>query len=108
MRRYKVTILPQAQRQLQRIEDYVAAQASPAIAKRFVTAIAKKCLALDRFPDRGTPRDDLRPGMRTIVYRRRVTIAYAVADEEVAVAGFFYGGTDVAAALREERLTPSS
>ena len=43
------------------------------------------CQRLSTFPERGTRRDDLRPGMRTLGYRRRVTIAFTVTDETVAI-----------------------
>jgi toxin ParE1/3/4 len=49
---------------------------------------------LSEFPKRGTPRDDLRPGLRTIAWRRRVTIAFVVEDADVVVIGLFYGGRD--------------
>ena len=95
MKRFKVTILPKAQRRLQRIDNYIAAEASPAVAKRFTNALARKCLSLERFPERGSPRDDLRQGMRTFVFRRTVTVAYAVLGNEVAVLDFFYRCEDV-------------
>ena len=52
------------------------------------------CEGLADFPHRGTARDDLRPGLRTICYRKRVVLAYAVIDETVAIVGIFYGGRD--------------
>jgi toxin ParE1/3/4 len=36
----------------------------------------------------------LRPGLRTIGFRRRVTIAFAVEAEVVTIIGVFYGGQD--------------
>lgn len=76
------------------IERYIAERASSVVAERFVTALVERALKLDRFPLRGTPRDDLQPGLRTIVYRRTVTIAYVVEDDEVAVTDFLYRGED--------------
>ncbi|WP_266100886.1 hypothetical protein [Sphingobium soli] len=35
-------------------------------------------------------RDDLRPGLRTTAWRRRVTIAFAVEDTAVVVVGFLW------------------
>ena len=68
----------------------------------FVDGIVKQCDSLVRFPLRGTPRDDLRPDIRTTVYRRRVVIAYSVGTTTVAILGIFYGGQDFEAALRAE------
>jgi toxin ParE1/3/4 len=53
------------------------------------------------FSERGTPRDDIRPGLRTVPFRRRVTIVYAVAPEEVRVVGVFYAGQDFKALLQD-------
>jgi len=49
-------------------------------------------MSLDRFPDRGAPREELRPGLRLLTFRQRVTIAYAVDGEDVRIVGIFYGG----------------
>jgi toxin ParE1/3/4 len=40
--------------------------------------------------------------LRTVAFRRRVTIAYAVTSEVVTVVGVFYGGQDFEAILRED------
>ena len=52
------------------------------------------CESLADFPYRGVSRDDLRPRLRTIGYRKRVVVAYAVLNETVAIIGIFYGGRD--------------
>ena len=95
MKPYRVTLRPAAFADLQSIEAYIAEESSPEVAEGFVQAIAQRCFALDHFPLRGTPRDDLRPGARTIPFRRSVTILYAVEEREVAVLGIFYGGRDL-------------
>lgn len=96
---YRVTLRPAAFADLQLIEAYIAGEGSPDAAKRFVEAILAHCFTLDHFPHRGTPRDDLRPGARTIPFRRSVTILYAVEEREVAVLGIFYGGRDLEAVV---------
>lgn len=96
MKRYKVIFLPDAEARLGQIEAYIAERSSPAIAERFVAALVDRALKLDRFPLRGTPRDDLMKGLRTIVHRRTVTIAYVVDGDEVEVTDFLYRGEDVA------------
>ena len=57
---------------------------------------------LTSFPRRGTMRDDLRPGLRTTAWRRRVTIAFAVEDTAVVIVGIFYGGRDFETLLNED------
>ncbi len=94
MKRYKVIFLPHAEHRLGEIESYVAEHSSSAIAERFVASIVQRALKLESFPFRGTPRDDLLNGLRTIVHRRTVTIAYVVEGEEVEVMDFLYRGED--------------
>jgi plasmid stabilization system protein ParE len=98
----RVTFAPEAEAQLASLFRYIAREASPDIALRYTDAIVTQCEALADFSERGTPRDDLRPGLRTIAFRRRVIIAYAVDRDEVAILGIFYGGQDVQAILRED------
>lgn len=60
------------------------------------------CEGFGTFPKRGTRRDDIRPGLRTIGFRRRATIAFTVGDDTVTILGIFYGGQDYEAALQNE------
>lgn len=50
----------------------------------------------------GVAREDLRPGLRTIGFRRRVVIAFSVTDATVEVHGVFYGGRDYETLLRDD------
>lgn len=43
---------------------------------------------------RGTRRDDIRPGLRTVGFERRATIAFKVLAREVVIVRIFYGGRD--------------
>lgn len=99
MKRYKVSFLPHAERRLGAIEAFIAERSSPAIAERFVASLVARALKPDSFPSRGTARNDLMKGLRTIVHRRTVTIAYVVQGDEVAVTDFLYRGEDVAGRL---------
>lgn len=67
-----------------------------------MTAIFDYCDGLADFPLVGVARDDLRPGLRTIGFRRRVVIAFAVTDETVEIHGVFYGGRDYETLLRDD------
>ena len=104
---YSVVFGATARFQLGNIRDYIASAADPGTASRFVDAIVDRCLGLETFPHRGTGRDDLRPGLRTIGFRRRVVIAFDVEDgtQQVTVHGVFYGGQDLDAAFSDEDLS---
>lgn len=94
---YRIVFTPEARDQLLSIHRYIAAEASADRASAFVTAIVDYCESLRTFPKRGTRRDDLRPGLRTVGFRRRVTIAFAVEEQIVAIIGVFYGGQEISA-----------
>lgn len=67
-----------------------------------MTAILDSCDRLKEFPFVGVARDDLRPGLRTLGFRRRVVIAFAVTDETVEIIGVYYGGRAYEALLTDD------
>lgn len=99
---FAVLFAPEAEAQLIALFRYIAREASPEIADSYVGAIVAHCEKLADFPERGTPREDIRPGLRTISFRRRVTIAYAFDGTSVTIVGIFYGGQDFAALMAGE------
>jgi toxin ParE1/3/4 len=48
-------------------------------------------------PQSGEPVDDLRPGLRTVGFRRRATILFEVdqSRQRVVIHGVYYGGRNV-------------
>jgi plasmid stabilization system protein ParE len=99
---YRIVVTPEARDHLDAIYDYIAEVASADIALRFTDGIFDQLSPLSDYPRIGTPRDDLRPGLRTLAYRRRVTIAFVVEASAVVVIGFYYGGQDFETLLRDE------
>lgn len=75
--KYAIVLTPEARDHLNAIYDYVAAAASPDIAQRFTDGILDHIEKLTDYPRRGTMRDDLRPGLRTIAWRCRTPGAAA-------------------------------
>jgi len=100
---YAVVFAPEAEDQLADLYLYIATEASPATAQRYTEAIVSCCEGLAIFPHRGTPREDIRPGMRMTNYKGRTVIAFAVdeAVRQVSILGVFYGGQDYETALSE-------
>jgi len=94
-----VSFAPEAEAQLIALVRYISSKASPEIADRYAGAIIDQCEKLENFPFRGSARDEVRPGLRTISFRRRVTIAYSVIDEHVTILGVYSGGQDFATLL---------
>lgn len=89
---YRLVFSPEAERQLVSIFRYIERAASATIAQHFTDAVVEHCHDLRTFPHRGTARDDLRPGLRVVGFRRRVSIAFAIEEETVIILGVFYGG----------------
>ena len=98
---YRIVFTPEARDQLDALHAYIAA-ADTEIASRFADGIIDHVATLRDFPKRGTPRDDLRIGLRTLAWRRRVTIAFVVEEADVVVVGIFYGGRDFETLLKDD------
>lgn len=101
-RQKDVVFSPEAETQLVQLYDYIAAKASPAIAAAYTGAIVERCERLGQMPLTGIARDDIRRGLRTTFFRRRVVIAYSVGANAVTVLAIFYGGQDYESLLRDE------
>lgn len=95
-----VIFAPEAQEQLAALYRYIAAAASPETAERYTSAIVTYCESLHTFPNRGTRRDDVRPGLRITNYKKRTVIAFAVDAGRVSIIGVYYGGQDFETALQ--------
>lgn len=103
-RPYEIIFDPAAQRDLIAIFDYIADRASETIAERFTNKLYQHCRKLEHMPERGTRRDHLRRGLRTMGYRRRATVLFEVdrINRRVIIIGIFYGGRNSADDFSEE------
>jgi toxin ParE1/3/4 len=82
---------------LETILRYVALD-SPRHARAWVAEIERRCELLCDFPELGTERNDLAPGLRIFPHRRAV-IAYRVQPMRIRIVRVFYGGQDYAALM---------
>jgi toxin ParE1/3/4 len=89
---HEVVFSAEAEMQLQEIEAYLAERSDPANAERFVERLAQACLSLGAAPHRGTKRDDLVPGLRTIGFERRTTVYFKLVENRVLIVSVLYGG----------------
>ena len=99
MRTYVVAFTPEAEIQLAELYRYLATVASPEIADRYTSEIVQHCGSLQRSPNRGVKRDDIRPGLRIMGHKRRVVIAFEVGEAFVNIIGVYYGGQNYEGAL---------
>lgn len=92
MKQYQVIFAPEARDDLFALYDWIAAAASPDTALSYLERIETYCFGFKHAAERGTRRDDIRPGMRIVGFERRVTIAFSVMEERVTILRIFYGG----------------
>jgi len=100
MRRLRISFRPRAEADLFGLYRHIAEEAGEAAAGVYVDRIEAACRMLEIFPERGTRRDDIRPGIRTIGFERRATIVFQVKKTEVVIVRIFYGGQNYERTLR--------
>lgn len=103
-RPYEVLFEAAARQDLRDIFDYINTRAGFDSAERFTTRLVQHCISLSQTPERGTRRDELRPGLRTMGYRKRATIVFKVdrAARKVVILGVYYGGRNYADDFTDE------
>jgi toxin ParE1/3/4 len=101
---YSVAFTRRAQADLHGLFDYLADRFDLTNAQRYVAQIEKTCLSLGTMPNRGTERPDLRPGLRTMGFRRRITIAFRVKGDSVSILRILYGGRSAELAFPREKV----
>ena len=101
MIRRTVVYGPAAREDLFALYDRIAAATSPNVALAYGLRLRDHIAGFDLASERGTPRDDIRRGLRTVGFEHRVTIAFRVQAERVLILRVFYGGQDWEAVLRE-------
>jgi toxin ParE1/3/4 len=97
----EVIFTSDADADLAELYDYIATQGSPARALAYVQRITAFCRGLVTFPKRGSRRDDLRPGLRTIGFGRRDSIAFLVSPDAVVIVRILHGGRDMDAVFED-------
>lgn len=98
----RVVFSPEAQDDLRQLSLYIAERSGTARAIAYLDRIEARCLGLRDSPERGTRRDDLWPGLRTMGFEQRVTIAFTIAANAVTILRILYGGRDLDAAFDED------
>lgn len=92
VRRRNVVLSPEALSDLIGLYDYIAEQAGPVRAAAYIGRLERYFTGFERAGERGTRRDDIRPGMRIVGFERRVTIAFHVEPERVTIDRILYAG----------------
>lgn len=98
----EVVFAPEARADLRQLYLHIAEESGDARALAYVGRIEAYCLGFADFPERGTRRDDLFPGLRTTGFRRKATIAFIVAADAVTIVRVLHGGRDLEAAFADD------
>jgi toxin ParE1/3/4 len=98
----KVSFRPQAQEDLFGLYRYIAEDSGPVRAGDYIARIEKTRMDLALFPQRGTRRDDIAPGLRIIGFERRVTIAFRAGAHAVEIVTIAYAGRNFESDLRNQ------
>ncbi|MGM4982076.1 MULTISPECIES: type II toxin-antitoxin system RelE/ParE family toxin [Rhizobium] len=89
---YKIVFRPAARADLKALYSYIAKQADHRVAGAYIDRMEASCRSLAIFPERGTVRDDLFPGVRVIGFEHRASIAFIVEADTVRILRVLYGG----------------
>lgn len=71
---FGIAFTTQAEEQLVDLYRYIAAARSREAAAHYIDSIVTYCEELAEFPHRGRPRDDIRPGLRTIGFGAELSL----------------------------------
>jgi toxin ParE1/3/4 len=97
---HRVVFSPEAAADLFNLYDYIAKRSGPARAIGYIQRIESHCSGFRFSAERGTKRDDLRPGLRITGFERRITIAFHVETSAVVIDRILYAERDVRRALK--------
>ncbi|MCQ8782180.1 type II toxin-antitoxin system RelE/ParE family toxin [Mangrovibrevibacter kandeliae] len=87
------------------IQDFLvelAPKAGATAARRYVDRLIDHCRGFERFPERGARRDEIRPGLRVVGWRR-ATIAFRIDHDVVIIVRILFRGRNLRDAEDIER-----
>jgi toxin ParE1/3/4 len=91
--RYRVRFTAGAESDLAQIYRFVRrSSGSSETARNYTARIRDFMKTFDIFPERGSVRDAVRPGLRIVGFERRVSVAFIVEDKDVVILRILYAG----------------
>lgn len=91
----RVVFAPEARRDLEDILVYLAPETGVVPARNYVGRIRSYCTGFSTFPERGMRREDIRPSLRLVGYRKKATIAFTVEKDLVTILRIFHRGRNI-------------
>lgn len=109
MRRLEVRLSEDAARDVDRIfRTILELSSSQLTAERYIARLLSSCRKIGDAPEGGRPQPDLRRGLRTWPFEKRVVIAYRIEEDRVLITNLFYGGRDIDAFYAGGRAVPEA
>lgn len=99
---HRVVFSPEARDDLTELYVYIAERAGERRAMNYIGRLEAYCRSFETFPERGSRRDDLVPGLRITGFERRVTLAFHLDPDTVTFGRILYGGRDLQAVFGDE------
>lgn len=97
----RVVLRPSAEADLIELYHYIAeASCSAEIGFAYAERVRAACFNLVDFSERGSPRDDVLPGLRIVAFEKRTVIAYRIVGNDVEITNLFHGRRDWEALVR--------
>lgn len=88
----KIVFSPEARDDLFELYRYVSERGAPIAALAYIERLEGRCMNLAAFPEQGSRRDDIRPGLRLVGFERRTEIAFHITPSAVVIDRIFHGG----------------
>lgn len=91
---YRVEITENAIDDLKERLGWIEEKAGGAVAEAYDARIRARIYSLAHFPNRGSPRDSLKPGIRSLSFERRLIIYYDIEADVVRVLRVVHAAQD--------------
>jgi toxin ParE1/3/4 len=101
---YRLVFTETAQADVDDLYARIAEKAGPSVAQAYIDRIEAYCAGFTTFPERVVTHSEIRPGLRTIGFERRVTIAFVVKGDDIVILRVLYGGRSIERAFADEGL----
>ena len=89
----RIRLTAEAEDDLAQIYRFVRRSSGSAeVARNYAARIRAFLNTFDTFPERGSIRDAIRPGLRIVGFERRVSVAFVVEAENVVILRILYAG----------------
>lgn len=90
---YSIRLDKDAKADLKSIYSFIRQSGGTAITARgYINRILSFIAGLTSFPERGSPREHIRPGLRIIGFERRISIAFVIEGNTIVILRVLYAG----------------